>query len=100
MATYMILHNRITDQAKMDEYVSKVMPTFEPYGPELLVMDETSEVVEGETSFPRTIVIKFDDREKAMGWYNCAEYGAIRDLRLDGTEGFAVICDGFAPPGA
>jgi len=45
-------------------------------------------------------VLKFKDKDEAKRWYNSPEYQAIVGLRLGVTEGVAVLCDGFAPPGA
>jgi uncharacterized protein (DUF1330 family) len=96
MSGYVIFQNRIVDQEKMQEYISKVMPTLEPYNAELLVLEEESEVLEGEPPFPRTIVLKFDSKEAASAWYNCAEYAEVRPLRLEATEGNAILCESFA----
>ena len=100
MPAYVILHNRVTDPEKIGQYLGKVVPTLMEHNAELLVMDEQAEVVEGEAPFPRTIVLKFESREAAMGWYKCAEYQEILPLRLEATEGFAVICDSFTFPAA
>lgn len=95
MSAYFVCHNRITDKQKMSEYLANVMPTLTAYGAEILVVDESCSVVEGETPGPRTIVIRFKSRADAEGWYNSPEYCAIRPLRLEATEGFAVLADGF-----
>lgn len=96
-SAYFVLHNRIIDAEKMQEYIPKAIETLAPYKPEILVLDENSTVIEGTTSLPRTILIRFDSRDAAMAWYNSPEYRAVRPLRLDATEGFAMIVDGFVP---
>ena len=96
MPAYFVLHNRITDQAKMDEYIPKAVPSIMAFGGEILVVADDSEVIEGSTEFPRTVVLKFESREQAMAWYDCEEYSAVRPLRLDATEGFGVLVDGFS----
>ena len=95
MSAYFVCHNRITDKQKMGEYLRSVMPSLNTYGAEVLVVDESCTVMEGETHLPRTIVIRFRSREDAEGWYNSPEYSAIRPLRLEATEGFAVLVNGF-----
>ena len=79
---------------------AKVLDTLAPYHPEIVVLDEQAQVVEGNAPGPRTIVIKFDSRDTAMAWYNCATYQKVLPLRLAATEGFGVLADGFAPPGS
>ena len=99
MSAYFVFHNRIRNVEKMQEYIPKALETMAPYNPDILVLDENSTVVEGNTSLPRTVVIKFDSRDAAMAWYNSLEYRAVLPLRLEATEGFAVLVDGFVPPG-
>ena len=55
--------------------------------------------MEGTTDDTRTVVLKFKDRDEAKRWYNSPEYQAVVGLRLDVTDGAAVLCDGFVPPG-
>jgi len=97
MSAYFVLHNRIHDAGKMREYIPKAIASMAPYKPEILIFDENSEVIEGDADLPRTIVIRFDSREAAMAWYHSPEYRAILPLRLEATQGFAVLADGFVP---
>lgn len=95
MSAYFVFHNRVHNAEKMQEYIPKALETMAPYKPEVLVLDENSEVIEGSTNLPRTIVIRFRSRDDAMAWYNSSEYAVVRPLRLAATEGFAVVVDGF-----
>ena len=97
MSAYFVFHNRIIDSEKMQEYIPKALETMAPFKPEVLVLEENSDVIEGSTNFPRTVVIRFKSREEAMTWYNSPEYRAVRPLRLEATEGFGVIVDEFVP---
>jgi uncharacterized protein (DUF1330 family) len=94
MAAYLVFHNRVTNAEKMQEYLAKVRETMASYNPEILVFAEHAEVIEGQTNLPRTIVMKFDSRDAAMAWYNSPAYQEVLPLRLDATEGFAVLVDG------
>lgn len=98
MSAYFVFHNRVLDGKKLQEYVPKALKAMEPYKPEVLVLDENATVIEGKTNLPRTIVVKFDSREAAMAWYNSPEYQAVLPLRLEATEGFSVLVDGFVFP--
>ncbi|HXV63599.1 MAG TPA: DUF1330 domain-containing protein [Vicinamibacteria bacterium] len=95
MAAYFVFHNRIHDAEKMQEYIPRALETMAPYNPEIVILDENSQVIEGQTTFPRTIVLKFESRDAAMAWYNSPAYEAVRPLRLEATEGFGVLVDGF-----
>ena len=98
MPAYFVLHNRILDARKMREYIPKALETMEPFGPRVLVLDENSEILEGSTDLPRTIVIQFNSREDALAWYHSPAYREVLPLRLEATEGFAMIVDGFVLP--
>lgn len=97
MPAYFVLHNRIHDAATMREYIPRAIASLAPYRHEILVFDEQSLALEGDTGLPRTIVIRFDSRDDALAWYRSPAYRAIVALRLAATEGFAVLADGFIP---
>ena len=100
MAAYFIFRHKVLDTDKLNnDYLLKAVETLGPYAPEILVVDENIEVVEGTTDDTRTVVLKFKDRDEAKRWYNSPEYQAVVGLRLDVTDGAAVLCDGFVPPG-
>lgn len=98
MAAYFIFHNIIRDAEKMQEYIPAALATLKPFGGEVVVLDENPEVFEGSTDFSRMVVIKFASNDAATAWYNSTEYQKVRPLRLDATEGFAVLADGFTLP--
>src|SRR5215469_18374919 len=97
MSAYFVFHNRVHNAAKMQEYIPRALETMGPYNPEVLVLEEHSEVIEGSTNLQRTIVIRFRSRDDAMAWYKSADYQAVCPIRLEATEGFAVLVDGFVP---
>jgi uncharacterized protein (DUF1330 family) len=98
-AAYFVVHNRVTDDAAMQEYIPKAVESIMSYGGEILVVADDSQVIEGSTDLPRTVIVKFDSREQAETWYRCAEYEAVRPLRLGATEGYGVLVDAFVMPG-
>jgi uncharacterized protein (DUF1330 family) len=88
-----VFQNRVHDAKRIREYLSKVGETMAPYYPQILVLDENAEVIEGDTNLPRTIVMKFDSRDAAMAWYTSPAYQKVLFLRLEATEGYAVLVD-------
>ncbi len=99
MAAYLIFRHKVNDADTLNNvYLPKAVESLGPYEPEVLVVDQNIEVIEGESEDNRAVVLKFKDRETAMRWYNSPEYQAVVKLRLDATEGVAVLCDGFEPP--
>jgi len=95
MPAYFLVHNRVTDAKAMQTYIPKAVELILANGGEVLVAAEESEVLEGSTDLIRTMVIKFHTREQAEAWYQCAEYQAVLPIRMNATEGFAVLADGL-----
>ena len=62
---------------------------------EVLAFSEDGDTVEGTPPGGRVVVLKFPDKAAAMEWYNSPEYQAVVKLRLEGTEGFALLCSGM-----
>ena len=52
-------------------------------------------IFDGETQFPRIIIVKFPSYEKALEWYNSEEYKPIKQIRLDNSEGTNIIIKGI-----
>jgi uncharacterized protein (DUF1330 family) len=100
MSAYVILNNRVTDPDGMADYIPKAMETLAPFDPEVLVLDEQAQVLEGTPEFPRVVIIKFKSRDDAEAWYNSPEYGEVLPLRLAATEGVAFLADHWEPPSA
>lgn len=100
MSAYIILNNRVTDPDGMADYIPKAMETLAPFDPEVLVLDEQAQVLEGTPEFPRVVIIKFKSRDDAEAWYNSPEYGEVLPLRLAATEGVGFLADHWEPPSA
>ncbi|MEM7024766.1 MAG: DUF1330 domain-containing protein [Pseudomonadota bacterium] len=98
MAAYFIFNHKVLDPDKLNnDYLPKAVATLQPYEPEILVVDQNVEVVEGDTKDNRMVVLRFKNRDEAKKWYNSAEYQDIINLRLDAVDGRAVLCDAFDP---
>ncbi len=97
MSAYLIFTHKVTDADMLNnDYLPKAVETLGPYAPEILVVDENIEVIEGNSGNTRSVVLKFKDRDEAKRWYNSPEYQAIVNLRLDSIDGaHAVLCDSF-----
>lgn len=98
MAAYIVFHNRVFNPDAMGAYLEKAGKSLAPHGAEILVLEDSSEVIEGSTEMVRTVVIRFESRERAQAWYNSPEYQAALPIRLGASEGFGVLADGFEAP--
>ncbi len=94
MSGFAIFNIDITKPEKYKEYVEKVKPVAEKFGGEYIVRGGETTIVEGNWTFPRTVVIKFPSYEKALDWYNSQEYKPIKQIRLDNSVANGVIIKG------
>ncbi len=95
MSALFIAISRITDRDKLNQYLAGAPASLADRPIEVLAFTEAGENVEGEAPGGRVVVLRFPDKEAAMEWYHSPEYQAVVQLRLDGTEGFALVCDGM-----
>jgi uncharacterized protein (DUF1330 family) len=91
MAAYFIAQYTVNNPALYREYQQGAGPTIAKYGAELVAFDVAAESVEGTSPGPQTVILKFENTEKAKTWYNSPEYQAVVGKRLSATSGFAVI---------
>ena len=92
MAAYMVFNYRITDQDAYQPYLGKVVDTLKAHGAEILVADFESEVIEGDPGHV-TVVLRFESKDAARGWFGSPEYTAIVGLRTDSSTGIAVLAN-------
>jgi uncharacterized protein (DUF1330 family) len=97
MSAYMVFNYAITNSDGYGAYPLAAMPTLGSHGAEVLVADYKSDAKEGAPGHV-TVVLRFDSKEAALGWYESPEYQAIVHHRTDNVEGVAVLCDGFVMP--
>ena len=96
MSAYFVANYTVTNEDGYRRYLDVVGESLRAHGAKVLVADYASETAEGSPA-PVTVVLRFDSREAARGWYNSSDYQAVVHHRLDNTKGFAVFCDEYNP---
>lgn len=96
MSAYFIFTQKVTDAEKLNnDYLPKSIKVLEAFNPEILVVDQNHEVIEGDTPMTRSVILRFESKEMAKKWYHSEAYQAIIHLRLEATEGTAILCAAF-----
>jgi uncharacterized protein (DUF1330 family) len=93
MSVYAIAQGRIDDREQFDQYIALATPTLEAHNVKLLALDEHPTVVEGETQYPRTVILEFESSDAFFNWYNSDEYKAAREHRLSASEGRFILVE-------
>jgi len=94
MSGYVISNIDVKNPEAYKEYIDKVKPIVEKFGGEYLVRAGEYKVIDGEWKYPRTIIIKFSSYEKALEWYNSAEYQPVKPIRLANSVANGIIIQG------
>lgn len=95
MAAYIIVDIDVTDAVRYEEYKKLAVPTVEVCGGKYIARGGKSEVLEGEWSPTRLVILQFDTVEQAKNWYDSVEYRDVRSLRHETTTSKMVLIEGL-----
>ena len=97
MSVYLVAQLKIEDRERYQLYESAFLPVFQQFDGEILAVDESPAVAEGEWPYTRIVILRFPDREAATAWYQSDGYQAIVGHRLAAAEGPILVVNGFDP---
>ncbi|MCY3845516.1 MAG: DUF1330 domain-containing protein [Acidobacteria bacterium] len=78
MAGYALLNVEILDQAAFDALRDRAPATVEAHGGKFLVRGGAAEVVKGDWTTHRLVLVEFDSPERAKAWWEAPERAGIR----------------------
>ena len=81
MAGYVIIDGEIIDEAAFAEYAEKIVDVVAESGGKYLVRGGDVEIIDGDWTPNRLIVIEFESVEQARGWIASPGYQEIHELR-------------------
>ena len=94
MPAYLIADVEVTDPAGYAEYSRAIMGTIEAHRGRYLVRGGATEVLEGDWSPKRTIVIEFPSAAQLRAWYDSPEYEPLKALRKRTAVSRLVLVEG------
>ena len=94
MAGYAIIHDDIRDEALFAEFRQRVGATVEAHGGRYLVRGGAIEVMDGDWTPDRLVVIEFDSVEKAKAWLTSPEYTEIKEIRMKAASASVLVAEG------
>jgi uncharacterized protein (DUF1330 family) len=95
MAAYIIAHLDVTDPEGFQAYRAAVSPVVETFGGRYLVRGGGIEVLEGDWTVPRLVVIAFDSAAQAKAFYHSDAYQEVLPLRTKASRGTLVVAEGI-----
>ena len=95
MSVYFVVNATVKDEALLAEYGQAAGATGGLVPIKVLTADGGCEVIEGTPAGTRTVILEFASRDDFRTWYDSPEYQGIVGKRLEATDGFAVLANGF-----
>jgi uncharacterized protein (DUF1330 family) len=96
VTVYAIAQLRFTDRAAYDRYQTRFMDVFRRHGGNLLVADESPEVVEGHWDRDKLVLMSFPDEGAFRLWSESPEYQEISKDRRKGADTVVLLAKGLA----
>ena len=90
MSAYIIAQVDVTDPQQYEQYKVLSSQAIAAHGAEVCIRGGAVEVLEGDWSPTRIVLLKFPDMNAARGFYNSAEYLLARKAR-DGAATMRMI---------
>lgn len=95
MAYYFSAQIRIHNQQEYDRYLEYFDQIFSGKGGEILAVDESPTVLEGEWTYSKSVLIKFKNREDFESWYFSKDYQQILGYRLNSADCDSILIKGY-----
>jgi uncharacterized protein (DUF1330 family) len=93
-AVFIAAQLAIHDPVRYGRYVDRFAATLRGFDAELLVADGQPEILEGEWSYDKFVLIRFSGRQEADRWATSSAYRAIAGDREAATSTTAVLLRG------
>ena len=94
MSAFVMANLTVTNKEKFEIYRSGVSTTIEKYEGRYVVRGGEVEVLEGNWSPDRFVLIEFPNIEKAREWYYSSDYSDLKTMRIESTSSSVLIVDG------
>lgn len=92
---YLIAQADVTDPAAYETYKRLAQDAIAAYGGRYLVRGGRAEILEGDPTPRRVVVVEFDSFEQAKRFYDSPEYRAARDARRTAAAMTMTLVEGI-----
>ena len=94
MAAYVIANVEVTDPAAYEEYRAKVPGTIAAYGGRYLARAGATEVLEGDWTPHRLVILEFPSLAQLKAWYRSPEYRPLLEIRKRSARARVIAVEG------
>lgn len=94
MRAFYIGAHKIIDAALFDDYLAKTMPIIERCGGRYLTKAGTHEILEGDWSPNRVVIVEFPDVASVKRWYAAPDYQPLIAMRRRAATDIMIVIEG------
>ncbi len=94
MAAYVIALVDIKDPVRYETYRQLVLPSITAFGGRFIVRGGKTEVLEGDWTPRRVVVLEFPSVGRAKEWWSSPEYSEARAIRQATSDGTLIVIEG------
>lgn len=95
MSAYVVVNVKVNHPEAYREYVRLAPSTVAAYGGRYLARAGHTEVLEGDWTPSRLVILEFDSVARAKEWLDSPEYGAVKHLRHRNATSDMVLIEGL-----
>ena len=95
MAVYVVADIEVLDSAGFEEYRRQVPATIAAHGGRYLARGGDTQVLEGDWSPRRCVILEFGDMDRFRAWWSSPEYVPLRALRERTTKSNVIVTQGL-----
>ena len=95
MTAYVVVDIEIIDFERYEEYKKMAPDPIAAYGGKYLARGGALEVLEGEHTPQRVVILEFESIERAKQWWDSPEYREARELRHATARSTMLVVEGL-----
>lgn len=95
MSSYLVIDTEVLDQEAFSEFAEKIYDAVQANGGTFLVRGGNLDVVEGDWTPQRLVIMAFESAEGAGEFVRSAEYTALQELRAQAVRAKVVAVEGY-----
>ena len=95
MPAYLVVHVDVHDPVRYETYKSMAPPSIRLYGGRYLTRGGATEVLEGDWTPKRLVILEFPDMERAKAFWDSPEYAEAKALRMATATSSMVLLEGL-----
>ena len=95
MSSYLVIDTEVIDEDAFSEFAVKIYDAVIAQGGTFIVRGSDLDVIEGDWTPQRLVIMSFDSDDGAANFVRSAQYTALEELRLRAVKSSVVVAAGY-----